>query len=118
MVTAEVDIAADGSITVTPNPIGVASGDTLFFHVNTNRSDFQKFTVTFPGGPRSPFGSRTTAVTVTARRCNAGGIAVSWPPGVNSATVTLSVHNSPAARKLRVRIIRISRRGASIRRAG
>ncbi len=99
IVTVEVDIAADGSMTVTPNPVGVASGDTIFFHVNSNASRGAKLSVDFPGGPESPFGEGDSRTTVSARKCLGAGSAVQWPPGVRSASVTLTVHGSPAIGK-------------------
>jgi hypothetical protein len=104
MVMAEVDIAVNGSITVTPNPLAVPSGENLFFHVNSNASDAARLSVHFPGGPKSPFGAIDMNVDMTASRCTAGGTLVRWPPDVERASVTLSAHGSPAIGELEVEI--------------
>ena len=106
IVVAEVDIARDGTITVTPNPVPVPSGDTVIFHVRSNASEGTRFTATFPGGPDSPFGEQDAQVTVNAIRCQGPGNSVNWPPGVDRATVTLRVHGSHTIGKIEVPVVR------------
>lgn len=112
MVRAEVDIAADGTITVTPNPVGVPDGETLYFHVRRNASDASRLTVTFPAGPDSPFGPGPGQIrcTVAAIPCLGAGSGVHWPPGVTRATVRLSAHGSPVLGRLDVEIFLARRR--------
>ncbi len=100
-VIVEVDIAADGRITADPNPVSVASGQTLMFHINSNASEATKLSVDFPEGPNTPFGVTGHSESL-ARRCLGIGAPVDWPPGVESATVTLSAHGSPVFGKLDV----------------
>ena len=104
-VTVEIDIAADGSLRAIPNPVRVRSGQTLFFHLNRNASELTKFTISFPGGPQSPFGSRANTVEVAAQPCLGGGSHVNWPPGVRRATVTVSAHGSPVLGTIDVEVL-------------
>jgi hypothetical protein len=105
LVLIEVDIAADGTITPSPKPARVATGERLMFHVNTNASDAAKLTVHFPGGPRSPFGAMSTTIDMTAHHCSGGGTLVRWPEGVHRATVMLSAHGSPEVGRTEVEVL-------------
>lgn len=105
-VTVEIDIARNGSITATPNPVFVRSGDRLFIHVRSNLSQGTQFNILFPGGTQSPFGPSDTRITVPARRCLGGGNGVDWPPQVNQATVTVSVSGSPVIGELEIDVLR------------
>lgn len=95
LVMVEVDILANGSMRIIPNPVRVRSGSTLIFHVRSNASEGSQFTVTFPQGPNSPFEEFAGPATIPARRCVGTGSDVNWPTGVRRATVRLSVHGSP-----------------------
>ncbi len=106
IVTVEVDIDPTGAIVATPNPVFVASGDRLAFHIRTNQSEGKKLNVSFPGGTNSPFGARNTVVTIAARRCLSAGNGVNWPPGVNRSTVTLTISGSPVIATLEVEVVR------------
>ncbi|PHZ83224.1 hypothetical protein [Paremcibacter congregatus] len=105
LIMVEVDILANGSLRIIPNPVRVRSGSTLIFHVRSNASEGSQFTVTFPQGPNSPFEEFAGPATIPARRCVGTGSDVNWPSGVSRATVHLSVHGSPVIGEADVEVI-------------
>ncbi|MEE8574268.1 MAG: hypothetical protein V3T30_02550, partial [Thermodesulfobacteriota bacterium] len=107
IVVVEVDIGANGIATATPNPVRVATGDNLVFHVNSNKSNKRYLTVTYEGGPGSPFGEVDCGGRLVAARCTGIGNHVNWPKGSKRGTVTLRPHSSPSKGTTIVEIIAV-----------
>lgn len=110
-VTVEIDIAPDGAISASPNPVVVASGDNLLIHINSNLSEASRFTVRWPRGPSSPFGDLVFGrdhidVEQGAVHCQGSANGVNWPAGVDHATIGATVHGSPVLGRLQLEVLR------------
>ncbi|HXP78243.1 MAG TPA: hypothetical protein VN823_29170 [Stellaceae bacterium] len=98
-VTIEIDINAQGNVTVTPNPAFAQSGDRVTWHIRSNVKTGGKITLTLPGGPKSPFGNEADSVTEINKpaHCNTMGQAdpINWPPGTTSYGYSVGFSGSP-----------------------
>ncbi|MGH9671418.1 MAG: hypothetical protein ACRD3A_15045 [Terriglobales bacterium] len=100
-VTIEVDIDANGKVTVTPNPATAGDGDTVRWHINSNVTGGGSIDVKLPHGNNSPFGNADSDLSAGVEqptKCNAiepSTDPLHWPNGVDSYTYQVNFTNSP-----------------------
>ena len=105
-ITIEIDILPDGSAKPVPNPVTVADGDTIKWHINSNAREGGRLKVALPAGSDSPFGNadvEAAAQVDNPRHCNSLAPSVEplrWPEGVTSYRYRIEVSGSPVLSSL------------------
>lgn len=105
MAVVEIDIAADGTIQATPNPVAVASGEHLVVHLRSNACErARRYHVRFPGGAESPF-AQPGETDQTAVACQGPVSEVRWRPGVERGVVDVWFTGSPLVASTRIYVV-------------
>lgn len=102
IVRLEIDIDPQGNPIVTPNPVVVAEGDIMEFHVNSNHHGAKDghVIIEFPPNKNSPFGyeRQSTQIRLFAVFCQSGESPnpARWPPNVEEYVMSVSYRFNPS----------------------